>query len=49
MCLSKILYLLLSTGSMQEDQSQHDWKIVDWDIKNQNKQTNERSGLTRCH
>ena len=26
---------LLSTGSTQEDQSQHDWKIADWDIKNQ--------------
>ena len=25
----------LSTGSTQEGQSQHDWKIVDWDIKNQ--------------
>ena len=27
---------LLSTGSTQEDQSQHNWKIVD--IRNQNKE-----------
>ena len=40
MSLSKIPYLLLSTGSNQEDKksSQHDWKIVDWDVKHQNKQ-----------
>ena len=30
---------LLSTGSTQEDQSQQDWKNVDWDVKNQIKQT----------
>ena len=31
--LTKTLYLLLSTGSTQEDRklSWHDWKIVDWD------------------
>ena len=29
----------LSTGSIQEDPSQHNWKIVDWDVKNQIKQT----------
>ena len=39
MVLSKTLYLLLSTGSNQEDLSQHDGKIVDWDIK---RQTNKR-------
>ena len=39
MSLSKTLYPLLSTGSTQEDPSQHNWKIVDWDVKNQNKQT----------
>ena len=35
MSLSKTLYLLLSTGSTQEDRktSQHDRKIVDWDLK----------------
>ena len=37
--LSKTLYLLLSTGSTQEDPSRHDCKIVDWEIKNQNEQT----------
>ena len=30
---------LLSTGSTQEDLSRHNWKIVDWDIKIQIKQT----------
>ena len=34
------LYPLLSTGSTQEEPSPHDWKIVNWDVKNQNKQTN---------
>ena len=29
--------MLLSTGLNQEDLSRYDWKIVDWDIKNQNK------------
>ena len=38
--LSKTLNPLLSTGSTQEDPSQHDWKIVDWDVKNQSKQSN---------
>ena len=37
--LSKTLYLLLSTGSIQEDPSRHDWKIVDWGVKNQTKPT----------
>ena len=35
--LSKTLYPLLSTGSIQEDKSPHDWKIADWDVKYQNK------------
>ena len=26
-------------GSTQEDPSQHNWTIVDWDLKNQIKQT----------
>ena len=35
-----ILYLVY-TGSTQEDRkmSRHDWKIVDWDVKHQFKQT----------
>ena len=37
--LSKRLFPLLSTGSTQEELSRHDWKIVDWDVKNQNNQT----------
>ena len=37
--LSKTLYPLISTGTTQEDPSRHDWKNVDWDIKNSN-QTN---------
>ena len=40
MSLSKTLYTLLSTGSTQEDLAQHDLKTVDWDVKNQNNQTN---------
>ena len=36
--LSKTLYPLLSTGSTQDDLSRHDFKIVDWDVKNQTKQ-----------
>ena len=32
---------LLSTGSTQEDLSRRKWKIFDWDIKNQIKQTNQ--------
>ena len=36
MSLSKTLYPLLSTGSTLELPSQHDWNIVDWDIKTQN-------------
>ena len=38
MSLSKTLYPLLSTGSIQEDPPRHDWKIVDWDTKIQHKQ-----------
>ena len=37
----KTLYPLLSTGSTQEDPSQHDWKNVDWDVKDENKQTED--------
>ena len=29
---------MLSTGSTQEDPSQNDWKIVDWEVKNEIKQ-----------
>ena len=36
--LSKTQLSLLSTGSTQEDPSQRNWKIVDWDVKNQTKQ-----------
>ena len=38
MSFTKTLYPLLSTGSTQEDLSQYNWKIVDWDIKKQIKQ-----------
>ena len=30
-------------GSTQEDPSQHDRIIVDWDVKNQNNQTNKQN------
>ena len=38
MSLSKTFHLLLSTSSTQEDPSNMNEKIADWDIKNQNKQ-----------
>ena len=34
--LEQETYRLLTTGSTQEDQSRHDWKI-NWDVKHQNK------------
>ena len=37
--LSKKYLSLLSTASTQEDLSRHYWKFVDWDVKNQIKQT----------
>ena len=37
--LSKTHLFWLSTGPTQENLSWHNWKIVDWDVKNQNKQT----------
>ena len=36
--LSQALYPLLSTSSNQVDLPQHNWKVVDLGIKNQNKQ-----------
>ena len=49
MSFSKILYPLLSTGSTQEDRKTfgHDLKIVDWDVKQQHKQT-EALGTIFC-
>ena len=41
MSLGKTHLSLLSTSSAQEDQSQYKWKIVDWDVKNQIKQTKQ--------
>ena len=37
MFLSRILYPLLSTGLTKKDPARRDHKIVDWDVKNQNK------------
>ena len=39
-------FLLLSTGSSQENLFRHDWKIVIWNVKNQTKQ-NYPNYLTR--
>ena len=39
--LGKTHLSYLSTGSTQEDPSLYNWKIVDWDVKNQIKETNE--------
>ena len=38
-----ICRLVQTTGSTKDDPSQHDWKIVDWDIMNQNKQKSRPS------
>ena len=45
MSFSKTLLYLLSTGSTQEDPSRHNCKIVDLDVKNQIKETNENLRL----
>ena len=39
-----MLYSLLSSGSTKEDRnaSRHYWKIVDWDVKRDYKQTRKR-------
>ena len=37
--LSKTHLSLLSTGATQEDLSQYNWKIIDWHVKNQTKQS----------
>ena len=37
MSLSKTLYPLFNTGSIQKNLSRHDGKIDIWDIKDQNK------------
>ena len=41
--LSKTHLSLLNTGSTQEDLSQHNWKTVDWDDKNQIKQNKNKA------
>ena len=43
--LSKTHLSKLSNGSTQEDLSLYNWKIVDWDVKNQSKQTKNYSGI----
>ena len=48
MYLSKTLYPLLSTGSIQEDPSQHIGKIVDWGEKNIHKQTKASRHFILC-
>ena len=32
----------LSTDLTQEDPPQHNWKLIDWDVNNQIKQTKEQ-------
>ena len=41
MCLTKTHLYLLTAGSTHEEPSGHNWKRVDWDVKNQIKQTNK--------
>ena len=41
MCLTKTHLYLLTTGSTHEEPSRHNYKRVDWDVKNQIKQTNK--------
>ena len=45
--LCKTHLSLLSTGSTQEDPSQHNLKIVDWDIKNQIKKNKKQHALSK--
>ena len=45
MSLSKTLYPLLSTSSTQEDWSQHDCKIDDWNIKHKKKKKSAFKGF----
>ena len=40
-----LLQSLLSAGSTLEDPSRHNWKIVNWDVKNQIKQTNKVTNI----
>ena len=47
-CMKDNLFLL-STGSTQEDPSQHNGKIVDWDVKNHGQSTGQlREVLSFC-
>ena len=48
MSLSNTIGPLLSTGSIQEDQFQHDYKIVDWDVKNLNKNKQQPMWSSGC-
>ena len=50
MSIRKTLCPLLRTGSTQEDRSGHDGNIVDWDVKNQNKQKSAYTinAICRC-
>ena len=43
--LSKTHLSMLNTGSTQEDPSRHNWKTVDWSVKNQIKQTRNTIAL----
>ena len=45
--LSKTHLSLLSTGSTQEYLSQHNWKTVDWEAKNQIKQTKKIASVAQ--
>ena len=47
--LSQTHLSLLSTDSTQEDLSQHNLKVIDWDVKNQIKQTNTMTLLYGPH
>ena len=42
---SKTLYRLLSTGSTLGDLSQHDCKLVDWEVKNKKKTAESRAAI----
>ena len=46
--LSKTIYPLLSTVSTQEDPSEHNGKVVDWDVNNQIKLNKSFKKLYYC-
>ena len=41
-CARHFICCIIGTGSTQEDLSRHDWKVVDWNVKNQTKKKKKK-------